>query len=120
MAIVTLAEFKHQLGRPSDDITADVFLNMKLDQATGLVLDYIRRSDDADQVAMIEGWTSEPGSPLQTPVPVNVQAAILQWATELTRFRGDDVEDVKRENPGDPSPTVKALLARNGRRPVFA
>ena len=47
MTLVTLDQFKRQLGvagLPTDD----ALLTMKLEQATALVIDYIRRSDDAD------------------------------------------------------------------------
>ena len=46
------------------------------------MIDYIRRSDDAVQLALIEGWGTDPGSPVQEPVPANVQAAVLQWASD--------------------------------------
>ena len=118
--LVTLAEFKRQLG-VSGLPTDDALLTMKLEQATALVLEYIRRSDDADQAALIEGWGSEHGSPAQEPVPAHVQAAILQWGTELYTDRGDDPTLAQaREHPGDPSAAVKAMLHRDGRRPVFA
>lgn len=122
MALVALTDFKTHLGLSPDGGTDDALLQMKLEHATELVLDYIRRSDDQTQATDIEQWAIEPagGSPPDLPVPWNIHAAILQWASELYRFRGDDPEDVRRENPGDPSPTVKALLHRNGRRPVFA
>jgi hypothetical protein len=120
MALVTLADFKHQLGL-SGFISDDALLVMKLEQATALVLDYIRRSDDDDQIALIDTWGPDTGgSPAPGELPWNIHAAILTWATELYRFRGDDGEAVPWGDHGDPSPTVKALLARNGRRPVFA
>lgn len=123
MTLVTLQDFKHQLGVPLTGGTDDVLLTMKLSQATQLVIDYISRSDDADQLALIEGWGTDPGlgSPIQEPVPWNIHAAILQWATELYTDRGDDPALAPRRTaPGDPSQTVEALLKRNGRRPVFA
>lgn len=117
--LVSLADFKHQLGL-SGFQTDDALLKLKLDQAQTLVLDYIRRSDDEDQAAEILSWGTDPGSPAQVPVPWNIHAAILQWGTELYRFRGDDTETMPWGMNGDPSPAVKSLLAREGRRPVFA
>lgn len=121
MALVTITDFKRQLGL-TGFTTDDALLQMKLEQATELVLAYIRRSDDQTQATDLLQWSADPqgGSPPDLPVPWNVHAAILQWATELYRFRGDEADEVTREHPGDPSPTVKALLHRDGRRPVFA
>lgn len=121
MTLATLEDFKHQLGLPLDGGTDDGLLQMKLEQATFLVLQWITRSDDTDQAAEIATWAVDPagGSPPDVPVPWDVHAAVLQWASELYRFRGDDLDDVKRDNPGDPSPSVKALLYRR-RRPVVA
>ena len=117
--LVSLADFKHQLGL-AGFTTDDRLLTMHLEAATQNVLNYIARPDDTDWTAEIASWGSDPGSPLQVPVPVHIRQAILMWGTELYRFRGDEPDAIQRDNPGDPSPSVKACLARGGRRPVFA
>jgi hypothetical protein len=53
------------------------------------------------------------------PAPAVVQAAILEQAAELYGFRGDDPDSVKRDAPGDLSPSIKAKLYRL-RKPVLA
>jgi len=84
-------------------------LQLKLDQAEAIVRDYIARPADLAWTAVVVSWDS--GSPL-VPVPPSITAAILLQAAELYGFRGDDLETVKREAPGDLAPAIKALLYR--------
>lgn len=96
-------------GSPSSPpAPADDDLQLKIDHATEIVLDYISRPTDAAWTAEIEAW--DVGS-----VPGSVQAAILLQLGELWRYRGDDAAS---EQPSDPSagddltPMVKNLLKR--------
>jgi hypothetical protein len=89
-------------GSPVDPREAD--LQLTLDAAEEAIFDYV--TDRAT-------WPN--------PDAAVLKKAILIQCAELWRFRGDDDEPdpIRREAPGDLSPTVKALLYR-WRRPVFA
>lgn len=108
MALVALLVAKRHL-RLGDSVdsplsSADTDLQLKLDQAEAIVLNYIKRPDDADWSDEIDSWTED-------TVPGDVQAAILYQVGELHRFRGDDVDqDKPRREDGYPTPAVKALL----------
>ena len=118
--IVTLADFRRHARVP--DTTDQTDLLSKLQQAEAMVLEYVARSADATWLATMATWGTETGSPaVVTPAPAQVQAAILEQALELYRFRGDDPETVKRDAPGDLSPSIKAKLYRLGPKgPVMA
>lgn len=99
--IVTLTQLKSHLRLTGTDEDTD--LQLKLDQAHGLVLDYIARLDDDDWTDEMLGWDGE-------TAPKAVQAAILRQAGDLYRFRGDD-EDVGANVSGlFLSPRVQQLL----------
>jgi hypothetical protein len=110
---VTLAQLQAHLRLPvgvsSPATAAEADLQLKLDAAEALVLQYIARPTDADWTATMAAWDG--GSPA-VAVPATIQAAILLQAGELYGFRGDDLETVKREAPGDLAPGIKALLYR--------
>jgi hypothetical protein len=90
------------------DSTQDQDLELKLAQATEIVLDYVNQrreatADVGDWAAIVAAWTDE-------TVPAQVQAAILKQFAYLWRFRGDDENPPALEN--GLAPGVAALLAR--------
>lgn len=90
MALVTLDQAKRQLRIDYDDENAD--LTMKMEQASAIIVDYIKRPD--------HGWTEE-------NVPPLVQAAILLVLTDLwDRRNGSNKDDSIL------SRTVRDLLER--------
>ena len=100
-------------GSPS---ATDADLQLKIDQATEIVIDYIARPADAVWTATIESWNAV-GSPSTIP-PASVVAAVLLQLGDLYRYRGDDADEMRRE-PGALSPGVVSLLHRY-RDPVLA
>jgi len=97
MALITLEQAKRQLRIDHDDDNADLLL--KMEQASAIVVDYIKRPD--------HGWTEE-------TVPPLVQAAILIVLTDLyDRRNGTDKDDVLLSKP------VRDILERF-RDPAFA
>jgi hypothetical protein len=103
--IVTLAEAKQHLRITSDAEDAD--LSRKLDDAHGLVLDYIARPDDAEWTAEMEAWDDE-------SAPRAVHAAILRTFGDLTRFRGndDDPSETRVDGGYSLSPRARGLLSQ--------
>jgi hypothetical protein len=93
-ALVTLEQAKLQLREDDDDLV-DSDISMKAQQATDIVLDYLKAPD--------RGWTLE-------TVPGEVHAAILLVLSGL--YEGRDAGDVI-------SPAVVSLLMRN-RDPAMA
>jgi hypothetical protein len=90
--------------------TEDEDIQLKLDQATALVLDYINQRVDETEAAAwagtIASWTDE-------TAPPQVQAAILIQCAELYRFRGDDAaQDEPKLVYGYLAPRVVNLLHR--------
>lgn len=117
MTIVTFDEFRDHLGLTGNPPnTAD--LTMKLEQAHAIVMDYLADTTDEDWTARLDSWDVEGGSPHEV-APLAVHAAILFQAAELARFRGDDLEMVAPDTPGDLSPHITRMLYRL-RRKVFA
>lgn len=91
------------LGSPDSQQGADVAL--KLELATGLVLDYLDRGDD-DWIETMIAWDAD-------TVPRPVKAAVLVQLGELFRFRGDDPEKtVPSREHGFLAPMVVAYLHR--------
>lgn len=93
-------------GSPPTPEDAD--LQLKIDHATEIVIDYIARPTDAAWMAEIAAW--DEGS-----VPGSIQAAILMQLGELWRYRGDDASSEQPPTPdagNDLSPGVKNLLKR--------
>ncbi len=111
--ICTLAQLQAHLrlpvGQSSPLTTSEADLELKLVIAQAVILRYIARPDDADWTALLTMWADgSETSPGTEPLP-EVKGAILMKAAELWGFRGDDLEGPKNE-PGDLSPTIKALL----------
>ena len=92
MPIVTLQQLKDHLKITHSNEDSD--LELKLQQACGLVLTYLKRTDLGspmpDDVSTI---VPSELTPLELAV---VQAAILKVAGNFDRFRGDELEG---ENP---------------------
>lgn len=99
--IVTLAQAKAHAGITDTDRDEDLIA--KLEEAHGLVLDYISRTD-ATWTATMEAWDGD-------SAPRAVRAAIARQFADLARFRGDDDDDAKA-NGYDLSPRVTQLLRR--------
>jgi hypothetical protein len=107
--LVTLEQAKKHLrlsGSHEDDD-----LRMKLTQAQDIIIDYLDESRSTEWAAEMDAWTEE-------TVPERVRGAILLQCAELVRFRGDDVDEPKRER-GSLSPAIVAYLNRT-RMPVIA
>jgi hypothetical protein len=118
MDLVTLAQARRHLrlseeiggGSPpsgSPPSAEDEDLQLKIDQATEIILDYIERPADAVWTAEIASWDS-------ATVPGSVQAAILLQVGQLWRFRGDDQsnEQLPASEHGYLALGVTALLHR--------
>lgn len=113
--LVTLAQAKAHLRLPTDVTADDADLQLKLEVAQELVLDYVaQRVDDADDwSATVAAWDED-------TVPKRVQQAILLQFAELWRFRGDDDPDDQpgqwkaqvQDEIGMLSPAITRLLYR--------
>jgi hypothetical protein len=98
-ALVTLAQAKDQLSITHSD--QDTFVQMKLDEAIALVLNYCDK-------APAGGWTD-------LTVPLEVRSSILDVVTDLYTDRGDvDRPASRTPSPWDgfPSPSVRGKLIR--------
>lgn len=99
MALITLTQAKGHLGiTTADGDPTDVMLQLKMDHAEAIILDYLK--DQAPD-----------------PSPV-ITAAILIQLAELYRFRGDDPDGPAYED-GQLCPAVTNLLRRK-RDPALA
>jgi len=100
-ALITIEQARRQLRIGADDDTFDHELETLMEQATAIVIDYIKRP--------AHGWmaTSETagGSPYD-PDFVIVTAAIAEVLTNLFRHRGD------AEVAGPLTARVKSMLER--------
>lgn len=81
LELVPLEVAKDHLRVTTSDEDEDI--EVKLQQAQAMVLDYIDRPDDTDWHAEMLAWTA-------TTAPKAVQAAIVRQLMDLRRFRGDD------------------------------
>jgi hypothetical protein len=116
--IVTMSDLLRHLRLSESADQTDLYA--KLTQAQAMVLDYLADPTNATWTATLAAWGEPVGSPgVVVPAPAVVQAAILEQAAELYGFRGDDPDSVKRDAPGDLSPSIKAKLYRL-RKPVLA
>lgn len=112
-ALLTLQIAKDHLRiTTADGDPGDADLQLKLDQAIAIIVEYCGTT--AWWRDVIVTWT-------EVTLPLAVQAAILLELGELWRFRGDDRAD---EGPAstdgfDLSPAIRALLTRS-RDPVIA
>lgn len=107
--LITLEQAKSHL-RLSDwgesPSPEDTDLQLKIDQATEIVIDYITRPNDIDWQEEIQSWTT-------TSVPKGIQAAVLAMTGYLYRFRGDDVAaDIPKSQHGFLPPDVVNYLHR--------
>ncbi len=105
-ALVTMGHVKDHLRITTDQ--EDLDLELKITQASAIVLGYIDRPD-VDWRATIDGWT-------YATVPAAVQAAVLLQVGDLYQFRGDETDKRDRD---DLAPGVARLLQRY-RDPVLA
>jgi hypothetical protein len=98
-------------GSPSD---ADADLQQKIDAATSHVCGYItdRQPVDVDWLAEVESWTPD-------TAPPEVVLAILRLVADFDRYRGDDPDNDKIQEPGVLPLVVRSLLVRF-RDPVIA
>jgi hypothetical protein len=98
-ALISLEQAKIQCRIPADTTEYDDDLWLKIEQATAVVIDYIKRPD--------HGWVlGTQGSPEDDPAFTIVQAAILEVTNNLFQHRGDtDVE-------GPITPRVESMLRR--------
>ena len=83
--LVTLAQAKQHLKLPLDVEAEDADLELKLEIAHELVMDYLanRLEDEDEWEEEIEGWTA-------ATAPKRVLGAILYEFARMYRFRGDD------------------------------
>lgn len=106
--LISLDVLKGHLRLPPDYKSEDDDLQLKLDMATVVVLDFVnQRVSDAEAWALtVAGWTED-------TVPLQVQAAILNQAAYLYRFRGDDPsQDEPKREEGYLPPSVTMWLTR--------
>lgn len=99
--ILTLDQAKEHAGITDSDRDGD--LQLKLQEAHGLVLDYVSRPD-ATWTATMEAWDGDTAPPA-------IRGAIARQFADLVRFRGGDDDDL-RVNGYDLSPRVTQLLRR--------
>ena len=86
---------------PTPPVSDPVDLQLKLDAATAIVLDYCT----AYSAEVTAAWTPE-------SAPTPVQIAVLTLLAELWRFRGDDEHAQPGQARGCLSLAVTSLLAR--------
>ncbi len=94
MALATLEQLKHHLKITHNLENND--LQVKLEQATAIVLMYLKRTDLGSPVGDVASELDP--SELTTIERAVVQAAILKVAANFDRFRGDEEAG---ENPSD-------------------
>ena len=82
-ALITIEHARRQL-RLGDDYSFDFELEPLMEQATAIVIDYIKRPDHGWEAT----WDPSGGSP-DDPDFVIVTAAIAEVMTNLFRHRGD-------------------------------
>jgi hypothetical protein len=91
--LVTLTEAKRHLRKAASDTSQDADIQMKLDQATAIIIDYLKDPD--------HGWDVD-------TVPLPVHAAILLQLGDLYTYRGDE----RAERDDELAPGVASLLRR--------
>lgn len=102
-SLITLAQAKHHLRLPEDSTEFDDDLEVKIDQATAIVIDFLKDPDLAN-------WTTgSPGSPgtADDVKYIVVQAAVAEVLGSLWRFRGDT-----QDMDGPITKRVKDMLRR--------
>ncbi len=104
-----------EIGSPGTDVQSSMMrdLTMKIAQADGLILDYLKVS-----LTSPPDWDAEAGT-----VPLVVQLAALCQLAEIWRFRGDDSGSIEQNvnygSDGQLSPQVTNYL-RRWRDPAMA
>ena len=108
MEIYDLDQAKIHLKVSHDESDDDI--QMKLDQAHGIIEDYIQRNDP-EWASEVEAWDDE-------SAPGQVRAAVLFQLEELWRYRGGHTQEQNpRREHGFLHPHVVSLLYRT-RDPV--
>jgi hypothetical protein len=113
--LVSIEMLKGHLRLPLDYTAEDEDLQLKLDQATVIVLDFVnQRVSDAEAWALtVAAWTDE-------TVPAQVQAAILNQAAYLWRFRGDDPSQDEPKNQNGYLPPIVTMWLTRLKDPALA
>lgn len=106
MALITLKQAKQHVKSPLDIVDEDADLQLKLEIAEQLVLDYVKqnREDNDAWATTVDAWTA-------LTAPKQVLGAILVQFAELYRFRGDD-EDLPARPMGVLCPQAMAMVYR--------
>lgn len=97
-----------EVGSPNSEVASamDRDLTMKMQQASALVLDYLKVS-----LTSPPDWDAEAGT-----VPLVIQLGTLVQLAEIWRFRGDDAGTVEQNRqkgePGDICQQAKDYLYR--------
>lgn len=116
--LVTLEQAKAHL-RQEGTTEHDVNIQMKLEEATAICIDWLKNylGEDVDAVtaryAVIDAWTDE-------DVPLEVRSAILRMVGHLFRFRGDDDENVRPKIEHGDLPADVTMFLKRQRDPALA
>jgi hypothetical protein len=105
-SLITLEQAKLQLRITHGTTEFDDDIVLKMDQATAIVMDYLKRPTDQAWEAGSPGSPGggSPGDDLSLTI---VQAAILEVLTNLFMHRGDDAA-----NDGPITPRIESMLRR--------
>lgn len=108
MALITLRQAKLQLGLPVDATDHDELLELQMESASNIVLDYLKTPPGEWEA----GSPGSPGggSPADDRALSVVQCAVLLVLGYLWAHRGDEADDAATVGPL--SPAVRALLER--------
>jgi hypothetical protein len=114
VALITLAQAKTHLRIALDDLQHDDDLTLKMEAATVIILDYLKRPIGEWEA----GSPGSPGggSPGDDQQLTLVQIAILLVLGHLWAHRGDDLDE---DQTGPITPAVESLLRRS-RDPALA
>jgi hypothetical protein len=107
MALVSLTQAKTQLRIDQDTTEYDEDIELKMEQASAIVLDYLKLDNSHDWEA---GEVGSPGggSPMDDRQWFIVQCCVLEVLTNLFRFRGDDPSG----DAGPITPRIESMLRR--------
>lgn len=105
--LVTLDQAKDRIKLPLDVDAEDDALSLQLQIAHEAVMDFLtQRVSDQDAWELeVDAWTAD-------TAPRRVLGAILEQFAFQYRFRGDDVEALKRTGDDALCPNAAALLKR--------
>jgi hypothetical protein len=115
--IVTLEQVKIHLGLEGST-GHDKKLEMKLEEATVLCLDWVRQRVGSTEArdewyAIVDAWTDE-------TAPLQIRAAILRMVGHLVRFRGDDDKATALTFENGDLPADVTMFLKRLRDPAFA